>query len=634
MFYQPNKYLLKKADVNDALLELKGELTDQEARIALSKFLRTNIGMTVELLCGMKLEPFQEITLKGLLNSNYSLCVWGRGCGKTHIASVFTIVQTIFEPNSKVIIAGPTFRTARAIFSEIEKMVRGPKSKLLRDCFEMEPSKKPDLLEWQINGGSIRAIPLNGEKIRGFRANILVIDEFLLVPENIIKEVLMPFLASPQNLAEIISVKGIEDELIKMGKMKESERIVFPNMAKLVGLSSASYSFENLYRTYQSWVKNIEMSAEEEKKIMDRENEGKTIYTAPPRYFVSQLAYNAVPEHMINQSVVIEAKTSGGKSASFQREYGAQFVDGSDSYFSARKMTECTVESGKDPHVQIFPRKGARYIISIDPSFSDKESSDHFSMSVLETDFETEVCALVHNYVVAGGHTRDHHNYFHYLYTTFKPELVIIDNAGWEFIGNACQTEKFVQDRIDIKFIDFKSDLEGLEYEIMLREAKQQYNKENHCVAIKQFFSPAFRRRANEHLKLLIDMKRILFASPLNSHDSLDATLKKLEKKMPFDVSATEPNEGFLTPSDLIDFQDDWIYETKKQCALIEISVNPQGSYSFKLPTAFSKDKTKNKIRKDSYTSLFLGAWANKCYYDMMRVISEDKSNSFTPVLI
>ena len=105
--------------------------------------------------------------------------------------------------------------------------------------------------------GTITAIPLSGEKIRGFRANILVLDEFMLLPEETIRNVLMPFLVAPQDMAERIKIRELEDDLIAKGDMKEEERIVFGNDSKMIALSSASYSFENLYRTYKDWMNNI-----------------------------------------------------------------------------------------------------------------------------------------------------------------------------------------------------------------------------------------------------------------------------------------------------------------------------------------------------------------------------------------
>ena len=159
-------------------------MDDKEAKISLAKFLRANLGFTTELISGIKLAAYQEATLKGMLNRNFSMCVWGRGCGKTFIASVFCFLQCIFEPGTKILIAGPTFRTARFIFNNLEKIVKSKGANLLAQAFSARPSKRNDQYEWEINGGTITAIPLNGEKIRGFRANILVLDEFLLLPED------------------------------------------------------------------------------------------------------------------------------------------------------------------------------------------------------------------------------------------------------------------------------------------------------------------------------------------------------------------------------------------------------------------------------------------------------------------
>ena len=246
MWYCPDKYKKDIPNINQELLKLEGDLLDKEAKVSLARFLRSNLGFTTELISGIKLAPFQEITLKGMMNRNFSMCVWGRGCGKTFIASVFCFLQCIFEPGTKILIAGPTFRTARFIFENLEKIVDSKGAELLMQAFGAK-SKRNDQFKWDINGGTITAIPLSGEKIRGFRANILVLDEYLLLPEDLIKTVLMPFLVAPQDMKERIEIREIEDKLIAEGKMKEGDRMVFETDSKMIALSSASYTFENLY---------------------------------------------------------------------------------------------------------------------------------------------------------------------------------------------------------------------------------------------------------------------------------------------------------------------------------------------------------------------------------------------------
>ena len=395
MWYSPEKYKREVPNLNSEFLLLKGDLEDQEAKITLAKFLKSNLGLTTELISGIKLAPFQEVVLKGMINRNFSMNIWGRGCGKTFIAAVYCFLQCIFEPNTKILIAGPTFRTARFIFNHLEKMIESKGAELLAQAFGAK-SKRNDQFEWSINGGSITAIPLNGEKIRGFRANVLVLDEFFLLPEEIIKSVLMPFLVSPHDIKERIEIREIEDQLIQDGLMKEEEKIEFKNSSKMIALSSASYTFENLYKTYQEWTA----------KIYSKDVEDAS-------YFISQLGYEALPEHMIDQTTIEEAKNGGTSHSSFLREYCAVFTDGSDSYFSAKKMHECTVPDGEEPTLKIKGEKGKKYLIAIDPSFSNSPSSDYFAMAVMELNNETKTGTLVHNYALAGGDLKDHIKYFY-----------------------------------------------------------------------------------------------------------------------------------------------------------------------------------------------------------------------------
>ena len=75
MWYTP-KTDQKFEDINTQFKVLKGALEDKEAKITLAKFLRANLGLTTELISGIKLAPFQEVLLKGMLNKNFSLAVY------------------------------------------------------------------------------------------------------------------------------------------------------------------------------------------------------------------------------------------------------------------------------------------------------------------------------------------------------------------------------------------------------------------------------------------------------------------------------------------------------------------------------------------------------------------------------
>ena len=72
MWYCPDKYKKTIPNLNEEFFNLKGELPDRQAKITLAKFMRSNLGFTTELLSGIKLALYQEITLKAFFNRNFS----------------------------------------------------------------------------------------------------------------------------------------------------------------------------------------------------------------------------------------------------------------------------------------------------------------------------------------------------------------------------------------------------------------------------------------------------------------------------------------------------------------------------------------------------------------------------------
>ena len=609
----PNKYLREVKDINKELSELKGFLNEKEAKISLAKFLRSNIGFTTELISGVKLAPYQEIHIKAFFNRNFNMCVFGRGCGKSFMAAVYCFLQCIFEPNTKILIAGPTFRTARFIFNNLEKIVNSPGAELLAQCFGAK-TKRNDQFEWQINGGSIVAIPLNGEKIRGFRANILVLDEFLLLPEEIIKNVLMPFLVAPQNIKERMEIRELENKLIEEGIMKEEDRIIFENTSKMLAFSSASFTFENLYKTYTEWSEKIKSNEKGE-----------------ATYFVSQMSYEALPEEMIDKTIIEEAQAGGSSHSSFLREYCARFTDGSDSYFNAKKMEDCTLEIGEKPHTLLRGDPKKKYILGIDPNMSDSPNADYFAMAVLELDESNNHGILVHTY--AGlGNLKNHVAYLHYILKNFNIVFMILDNAGADVFLSACnQSELFKKDKIEIKNLDIDSDLEGVDYEIMIRNARRKYNLEDKRIAFNQVFTANFIRRSNEYLQACIDYKKIWFASKTSSYE--DFFNECINQNIPIDLIRTEDKKDW-TMLDFIENQDDFIYQTKKQCTLVVHSSTTRGIQTFDLPQHLKRSNSANKARKDNYSALLLANWALKCYIDLMSQKENLDNTTFSPIMI
>lgn len=621
MIYIPEKYKKDISCINDEFMKLEGELGIHEAQVQLAQFLRANIGFTVQLLTGglrngIDLYPYQEILLKMMLNRNFSLNVVSRGGAKSYLAGMFCILQCIFQPNSRILICGPTFRTSKFIFQYIEQIVERKESYFLKSVFLKENQhKRTDIFDWKVNGGIIRAVPLSGEKLRGFRANILVIDEFLLMPKEIVESVLMPFLTTPVDLEDIKKVMREEQALLEDGLITEDQLTVFEDKAKMIGLSSASFTFEYLYKTFEKWVKNIYEPEDGQIK---------------QRYFVGRLSYKALPKELIGENIVEEAKKEGFSEAAFKREFCAMFLDDSDSYFSAKKMSECTIPDGELPTTMIKGDPKKKYILAVDPNYSKSSSSDFFAMAVLELYEEKESSILVHGYKSSGGDLKQHIKYLRYIFDNFNIVLAIVDNADFQFLDACNESQYFSGSKLSLKTFDFDSVLEGRDYEKEITNLKNSLKPEYGCVFFKQQFSTDFIRRANQHLQMCIDYKRVLFASSLMANESQVFAQEK---------TVSEITVKNYTPFESVDVlmqeQDDIINETKKQCSLIEVKITSLGTQSFDLPQNLRMDKkSPHRARKDNYTVLLLGTWAVKCYYDSKRQPEQKVQCGFEPIMI
>jgi hypothetical protein len=275
------------------------------------------------------------------------------------------------------------------------------------------------------------------------------------------------------------------------------------------------------------------------------------------------------------------------------------------------------------------PKK--KYILGIDPNMSDSPNADYFAMAVMELDEEKKQGILVHTY--AGlGNLKNHVNYLYYILTNFNIVFIITDNAGADtFLASCNESTLFKKDKIEIKTLNMDSELEGQDYELMLRNVKNQYNLEDKRIAFNQVFTSNFIRKANEYLQACIDYKRVWFASRTASDEkSFNETVSL---NIPLELMRVEDKKDW-TILDFIENQDDFIYQTKKQCVLVEHSTTSRGTQNFDLPQHLKRSVSANKARKDNYSAFMLANWAVKCYNDLMSVQTSNEIPTFSPIMI
>jgi hypothetical protein len=604
--------------INEEILAKEGYLEEKEAKILLYKFLKENPSFTCELLTGIRLFPFQHMAIKSMMLTDYFLGIWSRGQSKSFTTGLFAALDATLNQGVHIGIISKSFRQSRMIFNKIEDIMKTPKASMFSEAVT-RVSKNNDQWVMEIGRSKITALPLgDGEKLRGFRFQRMIIDEFLLMPERIYNEVIVPFLSVVENPTERQEIHNLENQLIEKGTMLEEERTQWPNN-KIIGLSSASYKFEYLYKLYQQY-ENLILNPEKS-DIAHR--------------VIMHLSYDCAPTQLYDQSLIQQAKSTMSQSQ-FDREFGSIFTDDSSGYFKVSKMAACTIEDGRGQCVEIAGDSQAEYLLSFDPSWSESESSDDFAMQVFKLNKDNKQGILVHSYAMPGTSLKSHIFYFLYLLQNFNIVSIVGDyNGGVQFLNACNESEMFKEAGIKIECFDADFD-NPQEYHNALRDARNQYNIESKRICLLRRPTSHWIRSANELLQSAFDHKRIWFAASAIDDDYQSQRSKRIPiDKIKFLRFADSEEKGDSAKMiDFIEHQKDMIDLTKAQCALIQISTTAQGTQSFDLPSNLRRQSGPDKARRDSYSALVLGNWMIQTYFDMMDFKAEEVETTFTPFLI
>jgi intein/homing endonuclease len=528
---------------------------------------------------------------------------------------IFALLDACLNQGVHIGIISKSFRQSKMIFRKIEDIAQDKKAELFQQCIG-KVSKSNDEWSMQIGKSRITALPLgDGEKLRGFRFQRIIIDELLLMPEKVLNEVIMPFLAVVENPTERQRIKDAEDAMIEAGKMTEEERTEWPSN-KMIGLSSASYKFEYLYKMYQAYENMIFNPG--------AKNQG--------RRCIMQFSYDCAPKALYDENLISQARGTMSQSQ-IDREFNAQFTDDSAGYFKISKMAECTIEDGESPAVEVAGEEGAEYILAFDPSWSESETSDDFAIQVIKLLPEEKKGVVVHSYALPGTNLKKHIIYFKYLLDHFNIIMIVGDyNGGVQFINSCNESDIFKKEKLEIGV--FEAGLDNPhEYVKDLKEARRNYNLSNKKICHSRKSVSVWTRSANEMLQTAFDRKKLYFAATaMDDNYSMQKAKKIPIKDLKFSKYEDEKNVG-AKMIDFIEHQKDMIDLTKAECALIQVSTSAGGTQSFDLPSNLKRQKGVDRPRKDSYSALVLGNWGMNIYYDMMNV-PEETNHGFTPMFI
>jgi len=303
-------------------------------------------------LLKVDLAPIQRVVLRDLWFKNFAIVVMGRGLGKTYMLAVNAVLHALLYPGYRVGLISSSFRQAKYIFSEVEKLYT--RSSILREACEKRPVRGSDVCYLKFkgtdnsNGSHIEALPLgvDGAKIRGSRFYLIEIDELAQVPAQIIDMVIRPFGAvTLEPMEKVRYIERMED-LISRG-LASREDIIEQASNKMIMTSSGYFKFNHMWKRMKAYWRAIKEEGEKTK------------------YAVYQVPYKMAPEGFLDKENIKEAKRTMSN-IEFMMEYEAAMISDSDGFFKASLLENCTL--GNNFSIRLSGELGKKYVLGVDPS--------------------------------------------------------------------------------------------------------------------------------------------------------------------------------------------------------------------------------------------------------------------------
>jgi hypothetical protein len=305
-------------------------------------------------LLGVDFAPIQRLVFNDMWFKDYVIAVAGRGFGKTFLQGVLATLSCMLKPGYRVGLIAPVFRQSKMMFAEIEKLYA--QSSILREATEKKPTRGSDTcyLKFKSVAGMtpsfVEALPLgDGNKIRGSRFYLILIDELAQVPDQTLDMVVRPMGAT--SLAPMERVRRLEQQqrLISLG-LATAEDFEEETVNKMVMTSSGYYKFNHMWRRMKDHWSQMEMAAAKGE---------------PCPYSVWQVPHWDLPDGFLDKKNIAEARRVMSH-AEFRMEYEAAMISDSEGFFKASLLEGCTAGSGHS--IEMRGDKSSQYILGVDPN--------------------------------------------------------------------------------------------------------------------------------------------------------------------------------------------------------------------------------------------------------------------------
>ena len=202
---------------------------------------RANIHRFAMDYLNVNLHVFQIILLYMMDRNTFFMFIASRGLGKSFLISIYCCCRAILYPESKIIVGAGSRGQAKLLISQkIEKELMSMSPALRKEIKEIRcGANEARVIFW--NGSTIEAV-VSGDGSRGYRANILICDEFRLIDKDVLDKVMRPMLAATRT-----------PKFMFKDKYKDYPK----EQNKEIYLTSAWFKSHYAYEKFKSFTKNM-----------------------------------------------------------------------------------------------------------------------------------------------------------------------------------------------------------------------------------------------------------------------------------------------------------------------------------------------------------------------------------------
>lgn len=549
---------------------------------------------------------FQLVWLELLWEYPFPMVIANRGASKTFTSALYCLMRALITQGCKIVIASATFRQAKYVFEYCENIWNN--APVLRDiCGDTSkqgPSRGTDTWTFRVGSSTITAIPLGtGEKIRGLRAQYVLIEEFNSLNPEIFEIVLRGFTATSSNPQD--NVKNFA----KIEKMKEKglwtpeqERKVFYKPNQIILSGTAGFEFQH-FAKYWKRYHDIITSKGDPKKLQQVLGVTPGQGFSHKDYCIIRMPHNVLPRGIMEDKAVENSRATMDKGR-FDCEFNAVFSKDSAGFFRRSIIELCTTTTPiplPSGLVQFYPRltgdPSARYVMGVDPA----SESDNFAIYIVEVcpDHVRCVYCWTINRQKAFQQFKEKkvaENTF-YAYITrkirslmkvFQIEYIGLDSGG----GGIAVLESLRDNRNlepgDLPIHPIRQDND------MMYPGMKDYGYDNepglHMIDMINFSKAEWVVDSNHSLRKAIENRVILFPH----FDGLSFTVAEMED----DSTGRE-----------FDTLEDVVYEieqSKEELSCIVHTTTLTGRDKFETPDVILQGGKKAKMRKDRYSALLI----------------------------